>query len=423
MVARKNSGDAAAPRTTPGRSGGRDLSPRTRATYAGVLRQLAAWLDGRGLDDESLAAYLTHLRDAGGAPSTAALTVCALRRDLREAGRRDITGKLTRRVLEGFRRKTGPDAPRRPGLTADECAAVLKTCIHRRRNGRGLERAETAERRGLVDGAIVALTFHGALRRSEVAALRWADIDLSDGDPVVVTLRRQADRGEDKDFRFLAGGCAAAVRRLHAATTPAPTDPVVGLGVHQINRRFAAACAAAGIEGRRTAHSGRVGLAVDLRARGYPTEGVQAAGGWKGPAMVAHYTTRLGRAPRTPAATRGRRAPPAGRTRRAGSGRRAQRRRCRGRRGAGAMAAMACRHEARGVRAGRRALRVPAAVVRGARRRAVRAPADGGPARRSRPGRAPRRERRPRQLRQSRRGATRATTIAALADGGEARRR
>ena len=291
MVARKNSGDAAAPRTTPGRSGGRDLSPRTRATYAGVLRQLAAWLDGRGLDDESLAAYLTHLRDAGGAPSTAALTVCALRRDLREAGRRDITGKLTRRVLEGFRRKTGPDAPRRPGLTADECAAVLKACMRRRRNGRGVERAETAERRGLVDGALVALLFHGALRRSEVATLRWADVDLSDGGNVIVTLRRSADGAEERaDVRRLFDSCAAAVRRLHAVTAPGPTDPVVGLSVHQINRRFAAACAAAGLEGRRTAHSGRVGLAVDLTARGASTRAVQFAGGWKGPAMVFHYT-------------------------------------------------------------------------------------------------------------------------------------
>ena len=298
MSLRRTLGDGAAPRTAPGRSGLRDLTPRTHATYAGVLRQLAAWLDGRRLDDESLAAYLTYLRDAGGAPSTAALTVSALRREAREAGRRDVTGKLTRRVLEDFRRKTGPEAPRRPGLTAHECSAVLEACMRRRRNGRGLERSETAERRGLVDGALVALLFHGALRRSEVAALRWADVDLSDVDPVVVTLRRPADGGEQEDFRLLADGCATAVRRLHAATAPAPTDPVVGLSVHQINRRFAAACAAAGLQGRRTAHSGRVGLAVELTARGYPTGSVQAAGGWKGPAMVFYYTESI-----TPRAT------------------------------------------------------------------------------------------------------------------------
>ena len=34
------------------------------------------------------------------------------------------------------------------GLTADECAAILATCTRRRRSGCGLEREETAERRG-----------------------------------------------------------------------------------------------------------------------------------------------------------------------------------------------------------------------------------------------------------------------------------
>ena len=57
-------------------------------------------------------------------------------------------------------------------------------------------------------------------------------------------------------------------RSLHAAISPEPGDSVVGLGVDQINRRFAAACAAAGLEGQRTSHGCRVGLAVELTARG-----------------------------------------------------------------------------------------------------------------------------------------------------------
>lgn len=271
-------------------SGAGNVSPSSRATYAGVLRQLAAWLDGRPLDDASLAAYLTHLRDAGRAPSTVALTVTAVRHELREAGRRDLTGELTRRALARFRRKTGRDAPRRLGLTADECARVLAACLLRRRRGRGLERPATAERRGRVDAALVALLFYCALRRSEAAALQWADIDLSRRDEVVVTLRRPADgAGEPAETRRLAGIGAAAVRRLHAATAPAPTDPVVGLGVDQINRRFAAACAAAGLDGRRTAHSGRAGLVLELTSLDVPTRDIQAAGGWKGPSMVHHY--------------------------------------------------------------------------------------------------------------------------------------
>ena len=94
----------------------------------------------------------------------------------------------------GFRRTDAVDVPSRHGqargLTADECATVLATCLRPRRTGRGVERPKTAERRGLADGAIVALLFHGALRRSAVAALCWADVDFRDGDDVVVTVRR-----------------------------------------------------------------------------------------------------------------------------------------------------------------------------------------------------------------------------------------
>ena len=91
----------------------------------------------------------------------------------------------------------------------------------------------------------------------------------------------------------LVGGCAAAVRSLHAAVSPEPGDAVVGLSVDQINPRFAAACAASGLEGRRTSHGGRVGLAVELTARGASTHAIQLAGGWKYPAMIVRYAAAV----------------------------------------------------------------------------------------------------------------------------------
>ena len=57
----------------------------------------------------------------------------------------------------------------------------------------------------------------------------------------------------------------------------APTDRVVGLSPLQIQRRFTAAARAAGIEARVTAHSGRVGLASELTARGASTTDVMLA--------------------------------------------------------------------------------------------------------------------------------------------------
>ena len=274
-----------------------DAAANTRRAYATAHRQLAAWLNSRPLDDAGLAAYIGHLRATGRAKATATMAVTAARRAARDAGQQPPDGPLTRQALEDFR-GTEVAAARRGqtrGLTADECAAILATCTQRRRTGRGLEREETAERRGLVDGAIVGLLFHGALRRSEVAALCWTDVDLSDGEDVVVTRRHAKTNaaGERPDGRRLVGGCAAAVRRLHAATTPEPADPVIGLSGDQINKRFAAACAAAGLEGRRTSHGGRVGLAVELTARGASTHAIQLAGGWKTPSMVVRYAATV----------------------------------------------------------------------------------------------------------------------------------
>ena len=86
--------------------------------------------------------------------------------------------------------------------------------------------------------------------------------------------------------------CAAKAICTVRADRPdaAPTDRVVGLGSLQIQRRFTAAARAAGIEARLTAHSGRVGLASELTARGASTTEVMLAGNWKTARMVAHYS-------------------------------------------------------------------------------------------------------------------------------------
>ena len=137
----------------------RSSSAHTRRVYASALGQLAGWLDGRRLEDTSLAAYLGHLHQTGRAAATAAVVVAAVRRAARDVGEEPPAGPLTRQALEGFRRAAVADVPagrgQARGLTAEECATVLATCLRPRRTGRGLERPETAERRGFVDAAIV----------------------------------------------------------------------------------------------------------------------------------------------------------------------------------------------------------------------------------------------------------------------------
>ena len=92
-------------------------------------------------------------------------------------------------------------------------------------------------------------------------------------------------------FLHVLDGPAKAIRILRAARPDAaPTDRVIGLSPLQIQRRFTAAARAAGIEARLTAHSGRVGLASELTARGASTTEVMLAGNWKTARMVAHYS-------------------------------------------------------------------------------------------------------------------------------------
>ncbi|MDE0625001.1 MAG: hypothetical protein OXH99_01250 [Bryobacterales bacterium] len=103
-----------------------------------------------------------------------------------------------------------------------------------------------------MDSAIVALLFHAGLRRSEAAALAWGDVvDASDlPGALLITIRtsKTVPDGSRADVRLVKGDCAAAK--------------------------------AAGIKGRITAHSGRVGLASELTRWGASVQEVMLAGNW-----------------------------------------------------------------------------------------------------------------------------------------------
>ena len=269
------------------------ISVNTRRAYAGALRRLDTWRGTAPVDDASLAVYLGALFEAGRAPATAALAVAAVRFRAKLAGQPAPAGEATARVLGGYRRTAadrgrGQAAP----LRADGLAAILATAARPRTDGRGVESHTTAQRRGRLDAVIASLLFMGGLRRSEVSALEWRDVsDARDGDGVLLTVRtsKTNQEGDAADVRYLKNGAANTIRTLRAAAA-APTDRVVGLSPLQIQRRFTAAARAAGIEARLTAHSGRVGLASELTARGASTTEVMLAGNWKTARMVAHYS-------------------------------------------------------------------------------------------------------------------------------------
>ena len=173
-----------------------------------------------------------------------------------------------------------------------------------RDRGRGQARAVSAEDVAAIvataraagrfkDAAIAGVLFQAALRRSEVAALEWRDLEPAPNTPgaILVRVRRsKTDQAGDgpADIRMVKDAAADAL----AAIRPADADPgalVFGINPQSIGRRFAAAARAAGLEGV-TAHSGRVGHASELTSRGASTTEVMLSGGWKTARMVAHYS-------------------------------------------------------------------------------------------------------------------------------------
>ena len=179
------------------------VSPNTRRAYAGALRRLDAWLDGRELDDAALGAYLAELHDAGRASSSASMRVAAACFRAKLAGQPTPAGERTARVLAGYRRTAG-DRGRgqaRPFGVSD-LAAVLATCHRSRRRGRGVGSDQVAAERGRLDAVIAGLLFMAGMRRSEVSALRWADVvDATDGDGILITVRRSKTNQEGRGQR------------------------------------------------------------------------------------------------------------------------------------------------------------------------------------------------------------------------------
>ena len=250
---------ALAPATpTTRRLAAHSLSANTRAAYSCALRQFDTWRGAAPATDATLAAYLGWLFEQGRAPATAALGVAAVTFRATLAGT-PVRGPQTDRVLAGFRRD-GADRGRGQAapLRADGLAAILATADRPRVTGRGREAAAVAARRGALDKALAAVLFQGGLRRADAAALEWRDVaPATTAGAILVTVRRSKtdQEGTAADVRYLKSGAAAA-----------------------------------GLHGRLTAHSGRVGLASELTARGASTTAVMLAGAWKTARMVAHYS-------------------------------------------------------------------------------------------------------------------------------------
>ena len=152
--------------------------------------------------------------------------------------------------------------------------------------------------RGLKDAALLAVLSDGLLRVSEAAALEVADLEAEDANTLTIR-RSKTDHEAEGAVQYIGEPTVARVRAwLDAAGIAAgplfqrldragrPRGRLSTVSIRAIVQRRAAE---AGIEGRVSGHSLRVGGAQSLAAAGASIVEMQTADRWQSPSIPGRY--------------------------------------------------------------------------------------------------------------------------------------
>jgi integrase len=266
------------------------IAPSTVETYRVAMQHLEIWLDGHSLSDNRLADYITALYQDGKSPSTIGKIVAAVKWTVKNhgVGAKDLSFEITEKALAGIRHKgKGRGRGQVDAITWDE---VEQICA--------LVEAEGTIA-GLRDSALIRLMSDCLLRISEAVAVDVEDIR----DSALRVHRSKTDPGTagiPSVTLYIGVPTREAIKRYceAAGITEGPLfrwirrgDNIAGTrltidGVRKIIQRRARE---AGVEGKISGHSLRIGSAVSLAQAGASVVNMQVAGRWKSPQMPADY--------------------------------------------------------------------------------------------------------------------------------------
>ncbi len=192
----------------------RAKAANTTRAYASDWRQFEAWCDERGLKSlparaEAVATYLAVLAQAGRADSTIGRHLAAIGWQHRQQGQVPPTARDERMViadtLAGIRRAArARPAHKKAAIAAAELSHMIAAV-------RGLGSKAVRDR------AVLALGLASALRRSELVALRLADVQLVEqGARLTIRSSKTDQDGEGQTIAIPNGQTILPVARLKA---------------------------------------------------------------------------------------------------------------------------------------------------------------------------------------------------------------
>lgn len=166
---------------------GESRAPNTLRAYRAAFGAFCAWSQASGIAEpfpataRATAAYVSHLAASGRKAATIDLHVAAIALAHRTAGHETpTTTEAVRATLKGIRRSIGTKATRKAPATADALKKILRKI------------PETVA--GKRDRAVLLLGFAAALRRSELVALRVADLERTPEGILVHIVRSKTDQ-------------------------------------------------------------------------------------------------------------------------------------------------------------------------------------------------------------------------------------
>lgn len=249
---------------------GRDILPATPDTVAAFADAMA--VDRKPATISRYLSSIAHLhRAAGLEPPTSSETV--------------------RLAMKRIRRAKGVRQQQAVGLNRPHVDAMLDAC--------GDTLADKRNR------ALLAVAYDTLARRSELVAIRIADLSLGDDGTVLIRHSKTDQEGEGS-VRYLAPDTVHMVREWIEAAgiedgalfrsirkggavgeglSASKTDP--GAAVAVIFKKMAKK---AGLNIDISGHSTRVGAAQDMAALGFGITETMQAGGWRSPEMIGRYT-------------------------------------------------------------------------------------------------------------------------------------
>ena len=277
------------------------LEPNTKVAYKKFASYFEKWCVSRGIkpaqvETAHLRTYMEEKRERRPRPvsvSWLSSTLAGVRADMRFEG---LAGRVDWNELASFVRKERVDEKRAPvqadGLTWEVIGRVVTAASVPKSH----EWPEQTRRRATMDIALILVMWGCLLRRSEAACLRWGEIstEVVGGQAygILKIMSSKTDPVGRGEVGYLHITTLAALQEMAVACGRDPSDPserVFGIGAEQISNRIRDACAHAGLRGRWSGHSPRVGAAQDLVRYGFTLLEAMHAGRWSKPEMVMRY--------------------------------------------------------------------------------------------------------------------------------------